>query len=198
MFAKSRKRTKSSPPSITGKLLLALPSMQDPRFERAVILMCAYDESGAMGLRVNEALPDVGFQKIVEQTGIKSEIAINLEAVDVFNGGPVDSSRGFLLHSGEYKQKDTIRVSPDYAVSGTLEALKEVVEGNGPGQMIFVLGHAGWTAGQLDQELQDNAWLVVDATPDLVFNTPCDQKWEAALSALGIDPVRLSSQSGHA
>ena len=102
------------------------------------------------------------------------------------------------MHSGEFRQKDTILVSDDYGVSGTVDALRNVVEGNGPGQMLFVLGHAGWSAGQLDRELQQNTWLVADATPDLIFNTPNDKKWEAALASMGIDIAMLSATPGNA
>lgn len=184
--------------TLAGKLLLAMPSMTDSRFERAVIFMCAHDDKGAMGLRVNNTMPEVGFDKIIAQTGIKSEIAIDLDNIDVLDGGPVEGARGFLLHSGEFQQKDTIRVSDEYAVSGTIDALKHVVEGKGPGQMLFVLGHAGWSAGQLDRELQQNAWMIVDATPELVFETPTDKKWEAAMASLGINPAMLSATAGHA
>ena len=184
--------------SLAGKLLLAMPSIADDRFERAVIFMCAHDDKGAMGLRVNHMMSEIGFDKVIAQTGIKSDIAIDLDDVDVLDGGPVEGARGFLLHSGEFRQKDTILVSDDYGVSGTVDALRNVVEGNGPGQMLFVLGHSGWSAGQLDRELQQNTWLVADATPDLIFNTPNDKKWEAALASMGIDVGMLSATSGNA
>ena len=191
-------KTHDKESSLAGKLLLAMPSITDTRFEKAVIFMCAHDDKGAMGLRVNSTMPEVGFEKIIAQTGIKSDIAIDLSQIDVMDGGPVEGARGFLLHSGDFRQKETILVSPQYAVSGTVDALKKVVEGKGPGQMLFVLGRAGWSAGQLDKELQQNTWLVVDASPELVFNTPNDKKWEAALAAMGIDPGMLSSVAGHA
>lgn len=187
---------KKSP--LTGKLLVAMPSMSDQRFERAVIFMCAHDEQGAMGLRVDDRLSDVRFDKILAQTGIKSDISINIDDVQVLNGGPVDTGRGFLLHSGDYMQKETIGITRDYAVSGTVDALKEVVAGKGPGKMLFALGHAGWSAGQLDQELRQNAWLIADALPELLFDIPYDQRWSKALASLGIDPLMLSATSGHA
>jgi putative transcriptional regulator len=183
---------------MTGKLLLAAPGIGDPRFERAVIFMCAHDEQGAMGFMVNYTMPNVPFSKIVEQTGVSADINIDLNAIHVMNGGPVEESRGFLLHSLDFVQKDTININQKYGVTGTIEALRDFVQGKGPQESLFVLGHAGWSAGQLDQELQSNAWLVVDSTPDLVFKTPVKDKWSAALASIGINPAMLSSLSGRA
>jgi putative transcriptional regulator len=184
--------------TLAGKLLLAMPTIGDPRFNRAVIFMCAHDESGAMGLMVNHELIDVGFDKIIEQTGIEDEIRVDLSKINVMNGGPVENSRGLLLHTGDFHQKDTVNVSEKYGVSGTIDALRDVLTGNGPDKMIFALGHAGWTAGQLDQELQQNTWLVAEASEELLFDTPNDQKWEKALKSLGIEPAMLSMDMGRA
>lgn len=183
---------------LAGKLLIAMPGMEDKRFERAVIFMCAHDDKGAMGLMVNHKMPEIAFPAVIEQTGIKSDIAIDLKKVSVLNGGPVDGARGFLLHSGDFHQKDTIRVNKNYGVSGTIEALTEVVQGKGPQNMLFVLGHAGWEAGQLDQELNQNAWLVADARPEIVFELENDKKWALALLSIGVDPAMLSHTPGHA
>jgi len=188
--------TKSS--TLAGKLLIAMPSMTDQRFEKAVIFMCAHDGQGAMGLRVDDQMNDVHFEKIIDQTGIKSDIAIDLDAVNVLNGGPVESGRGFLLHSGDFQQKDTIRITRDYGVSGTVDALREVVSGKGPGKMLFVMGHAGWTAGQLDRELQENVWLIANTTPEILFEVPYEDRWSFALKTMGIDPAMISSAVGHA
>ncbi len=193
---KSSPKKKSS--VLAGKLLVAMPSMTDQRFDKAVIFMCAHDSQGAMGLRVDDQMDDVHFEKIISQTDIKSDIAIDLDAVNVLNGGPVESGRGFLLHSGDFQQKDTIRITRDYGVSGTVDALREVVEGNGPGKMLFVMGHAGWTAGQLDRELQDNVWLIANTTPEILFDVPYKDRWTFALKTMGIDPMMISSSVGHA
>ncbi len=193
-----RDSTEKSRNSLAGKLLIAMPSINDPRFEKAVIFMCAHDEKGAMGLMVNSNLSDIAFDKVIEQTGLKSDISVDIDKIKVMNGGPVEVSRGFLLHSGEFEQKETIHISREYGVTGTVEALEDVVSGNGPERMLFVLGHAGWGAGQLDREMQQNSWLVVDATPEIVFAAPIERKWELALAALGIDPMMLSGQAGNA
>lgn len=197
-FTVADKKTKSEDHYLTGKVLLAMPSLADERFSRAVIFLCAHDDKGAMGFMVNHTMPEIDFDQILEQTGLESEIKIDISKIKVMNGGPVEESRGFLLHSTDFEEKDTIRVNHTYGVTGTLDALKSIVDGAGPDNMIFVLGHAGWGAGQLDKELQENSWLVVDPTPELIFDTPIEDKWAAALNILGIDPAMLSSTMGRA
>jgi putative transcriptional regulator len=192
--------TKGQGQFLTGKLLLSMPSMSDPRFERAVIFVCAHDEKGAMGLVINNALPDLRFDDLLKQLNIHSDIKIDVKdaAIPVMNGGPVDNARGFLLHSAEYKQTDTVTIDDFYGVTGTVDALKEVAEGAGPDQVLFILGYAGWSAGQLDQEIQQNAWLVVDPDPSLVFHSSPGEKWTMAVQKLGIDPGMLSGVAGQA
>ncbi len=185
---------------LTGKLLLAMPSIGDPRFNKAVIFLCAHDERGAMGLVINNTLPDLEFTAMLEQLGIISDIKVDLEelALPIMGGGPVEAARGFLLHSNEFSQNDTIKIDDKYGVTGTIDALKKVASGDGPDDMLFILGYAGWEAGQLCAEIQDNAWLVVDADPELIFNTDPKQKWTLAVKQLGIDPSMLSATSGRA
>lgn len=183
---------------LTGKLLLATPAIADPRFERAVIFMCTHDEQGAMGFMVNHTMPEINFDRIIEQTGLTSDIEVDISKINVLSGGPVEESRGFLLHSKDFKQKDTIQIDHNYSVTGTVDALKDLIQGKGPDQMLFVLGHAGWSAGQLDREIQDNSWLVVDPTPELIFDTAVGDKWTGALKLLGIDPAMLSTAAGRA
>jgi len=113
-------------------------------------------------------------------------------------GGPVEGARGFLLHSSDFNKPDTVKVDDQIYVTGTLDALKDVAQGAGPERRMFILGYAGWTAGQLDQELQQNAWLIVDADPDLVFDDSADDKWERAVKKLGINPSMLSAAGGSA
>ncbi len=185
---------------LTGKLLLAMPAMGDPRFHRAVIFICAHDENGAMGLVINNVLPGFEFGKLLSQLGIVSDIEIDLKklSVPVMSGGPVEAARGFVLHSGDFSRKDTIKIDDLYSVTGTVEALKEIATGNGPDNMLFILGYAGWSAGQLDSEMQQNSWLVVDPDPSLIFHASPDKKWDMAIEKLGIDPLMLSSESGRA
>lgn len=185
---------------LAGKLLLATPGMGDPRFHRAVIFLCAHDENGAMGLVINHVMPGVGFRDLVGQLKVQSDIKLDLEKLDmnVMCGGPVESARGFLLHSSDFVRDDTLRVDNLYGVTGTVEALREVVYGNRPDAMLFILGYAGWDAGQLDIEIQDNAWLVVDPDPDLVFGGEPEEKWTRAVRKLGVDPAMLSAFTGRA
>lgn len=185
---------------LTGKLLLSMPSMGDPRFDRSVIFICAHDDNGAMGLVINNKLAGVEFDDLLKQLNINSDIKIDLKSVNipVMNGGPVDNARGFLLHSADYKQVDTITIDDFYGVTGTVDALREVAQGEGPDQLLFVLGYAGWSAGQLDQEMQQNSWLVVDPDPSLVFHPVNDEKWAMAMQKLGIDPAMLSGAAGQA
>lgn len=191
-------KTENSP-YLTGKLLLAMPTMGDPRFHKAVIFMCAHDENGAMGLVINHVLPGVEFPQLLEQLGIASDINVNFSSsVPVMAGGPVESARGFLLHSGDYKRKDTVTIDDAYGVTGTIEALREIARGQGPGKLLFILGYAGWGAGQLDREIQDNSWLVVDADPAIIFHAQADEKWKLAVGKLGIDPAMLSGEAGRA
>lgn len=185
---------------LSGKLLLAMPSIGDPRFQKAVILICAHDENGAMGLVINHTISDMAFPDLLEQLGISSEITIDPSklALPVMSGGPVESARGFLLHSNEFTQKGTVQVDADYSITGTVEALRELANGNGPEQALFILGYAGWSKGQLEQELQQNAWLMVDPDPAIIFHDKPDEKWDMAIAKLGFDPTMLSMQAGRA
>jgi len=185
---------------LTGKLLLAMPQMADTRFHKAVIFLCAHDENGAMGLMINSEMNDLKFTDLLDQLKINADIHIDIKALSlpVMSGGPVDMARGFLLHSPEFSKKDTINIDNSYGVTGTVDALKAVAEGDGPKDKLFILGYAGWEAGQLEQELQDNAWLVVDPDPAIIYNDDPGMKWELAMNKLGLDPALLSSEAGRA
>jgi putative transcriptional regulator len=132
--------------------------------------------------------------------GVMSDIKIPPEALSamVMNGGPVEQGRGFLLHSAEFKKEDTIKIDEAFGVTGTIEALKDLASGKGPDQFLFILGYAGWTAGQLEDELKQNSWLVCDPTQEIVFDLSMSDKWSAAMSTLGFDPSMLSVQAGSA
>ena len=195
--------TKDVPPAktfLTGKILLAMPTMGDPRFHRAVILMCVHDENGAMGLIINHTLPGVDLVHLLEQLNIHPEEGetMKIPNIPVMSGGPVENARGFILHSKDFQQKDTVPVSDQIAVTGTVDALRAVATGHGPERMIFVLGYAGWTEGQLDQEIQQNTWLVADADPELVFAVSAEEKWNYAIRTMGIDLAMLSGEAGRA
>ena len=185
---------------LAGKLLLAMPCMGDTRFHRAVIFICAHDAQGAMGIVINNKMPSVNFSQLVEQLKLESDIKIDLGKLNlpVMCGGPVEAARGFMLHSSDFIRADTMKVDASYGVTGTVDALKEVARGAGPKDLVFALGYAGWEAGQLDAEIQQNAWLVVDPDHEIVFEREPEQKWTCAINKLGIDPAMLSSFSGSA
>ena len=185
---------------LTGKLLLAMPAMGDPRFRRSVIYMCSHDANGAMGLVINHAITEMGFSEILKELPIESEIEIDPSAlkVPVMLGGPVDAGRGFLLHSNDFSDDQTIIVDGSFSMTATLDALRAVASGGGPAEKLFILGYAGWSAGQLDEEIQNNSWLVTEPDADLIFKVDHDDKWEKAVSGLGFDPAMLVSDAGRA
>lgn len=200
MSTKNEKDQDKQDRNLAGRLLLAMPSLGDPRFQRAVIFVCAHDEKGAMGLVINHALPGLDIAQLMKQLHIEPGATPDEKMIHfpVLNGGPVETARGFILHSSDYSQPDTVRIDEHFSVTGTIDALKAIASGDGPDKMLFVLGYAGWSAGQLDQELQENAWLVTEADPDLIFTTDVDTKWNAAVRKIGIDPAMLSSDAGRA
>jgi putative transcriptional regulator len=192
-------QTKNTP-YLAGKLLIAMPAMGDPRFHRAVIFLCAHDENGAMGLVINHKLAGVQFSELLEQLKVTSDIEVDMKnlSIAVMSGGPVEGSRGFMLHSGEFRQKDTVTIDNVYGITGTIEALKEVATGKGPERLLFILGYAGWGEGQLDTEIQENAWLVADPDPEIIFEALPEDKWERAVQKLGVNPAMLSGAAGRA
>lgn len=182
---------------LAAHLLIATPAMGDPRFERAVIYLCAHTPDGAMGLIVNKPASDVDFADLLDQLGI--DHGPEAEAIRVRFGGPVELGRGFVLHSTDYPEtRGTMRIDDDTAMSATTEILESIAAGTGPQQSLFALGYAGWGPGQLDDEIAQNAWLVAKAPHDLVFDSDDDSKWTRALATLGIDPLLLSPVQGRA
>jgi putative transcriptional regulator len=187
---------------LDGQLLIAMPGMHDPRFDRAVIYLCAHSADGAMGIRVNQRAPRLTFSEIVERLEIVPEgqgLAPSARAIVVHSGGPVETGRGFVLHSADYvSESSTLLVDDEVCLTATLEILKAIVEGSGPKQALLALGYAGWGPGQLETEIQQNGWLHCPATPDLLFDPEIDGKYERALSKIGVDPAQLSDVAGHA
>lgn len=181
---------------LTGMLLVAMPSMPDPRFARSVIYLCAHSSDGAMGLVVNQVAGNVTFPAVIGQLGIEAGQAC--EDTPVHVGGPVETSRGFVLHSADYVQESTLVIDDRFALTATIDVLRAIAEGHGPSRRVLALGYAGWSPGQLDQEIQNNGWLLAPADPDIVFGRDNDAKWLSALRAIGVDPSLLSSTAGHA
>jgi putative transcriptional regulator len=182
--------------NLTGMLLVAMPTMADDRFARTVIYLCSHTADGAMGLIVNQHAESVRFPSIIEQLGIESSIALDDKPVHI--GGPVESSRGFVLHSPDYVRDSTRVIDEHFALTATVDILRAMATGRGPRQSVFALGYAGWAPGQLDAEIQQNGWLIAEADADLVFATDNVTKWDRALRSLGIDPALLSTSAGHA
>jgi len=182
---------------LDGKLLIAMPLMGDPRFERAVIYLCAHSDEGAMGLIVNKPASDLRFSDLLEQLKIKAPE--DSRQIRVHFGGPVENGRGFVLHSRDYNiNESTLEVDDRFGMTATLDILKDMSGGKGPADSLLALGYAGWGPGQLEGELQANGWLICDATPDLVFHETDADKWQAALESMGISPSFLSASGGTA
>ncbi|MFN3826195.1 MAG: YqgE/AlgH family protein [Micavibrio sp.] len=182
--------------SLMGKLLIAMPQMGDTRFHKAVIFMCAHDANGAMGLVINHILPGLDLGELLDQLHIEEK---NPQVdIPVMSGGPVETARGFILHEGSFSATESLEIKSNIYVTGTIDALKAVAKGQGPKNMLFILGYAGWGAGQLDQEMQQNSWLVIDADTDVIFESAPEDRWDRAIKKLGIDPLMLFDTTGHA
>ncbi len=190
--------------SLVGRFLVAAPSMPDERFQKSVVFVCKHDDDGALGIIVNNKVEDLPLGQVYKQLGI--EVPSNEVERAVLFGGPVETSRGLVLHSADYKRDETLLIDGGMALTASLEILKDMAGGSGPKQAWLALGHSGWAPGQLDREMQDNAWLVVDADAALVFDTDFDAKWQRALDRLGskgglggkFDLASFSHQAGRA
>jgi len=183
--------------NLVGKLLIAMPDMGNPRFDRSVIYMCAHSEEGAMGLIVNKPQPKLKFVKLFQQLDIDVEGTVH--DARVHYGGPVEGVRGFVLHTDDYRTEGgTIDVADHICMTATMDGLHDIARGKGPQTALLALGYAGWGAGQLEGEIVQNSWLTCDVDAGIVFGTDNDAKWTAALATLGISPELLSSTGGHA
>lgn len=189
--------------SLVGRFLVAAPSMPDERFQKSVVFMCKHDNEGALGIIVNNAVDDLPLGQVYKQLGI--EVPSVAGGQPVLFGGPVETSRGLVLHSADYKREETLLIEGGMALTASLEILKDMAGGSGPKQAWLALGHSGWAPGQLDREMQDNAWLVVDANASLVFDSDFSAKWQRALDMLGgkgggggFDLASYSHQTGRA
>ena len=180
---------------LTGQLLLAMPGIGDPRFERAVIAMCSHDAEGAMGIGIGHALPEVRLHNMLKQFDIPTDAVPD---IPVLRGGPVEPQRGFILHSRDWGGQGTVDVAGKWALSGTLDALRVIGRPEGPSRWLVALGYAGWGAGQLDGEMQRHGWQLADGDETLVYETETPARGTAAFGAQGIDPRLLASESGRA
>ncbi len=187
----------AQPDTLVGKLLVAMPGIGDPRFDRSVIFMCTHDAEHAMGLIVNKPRDEITLSDVLDHLGLGNteDLAQRL----VLDGGPVRQDRGYVLHSEDYiADEGTQNVVPGVALTATRDILEAVAGPNAPQRFVLALGYAGWGAGQLENELRHNAWLVVDANDAIIFGDSHDDKWERAIRTLGFEPSQLSGDAGRA
>jgi len=181
----------------SGQLLIAMPGISDPRFERAVILVCAHDDEHAMGLALNRPVEGLSVPDLLERLDIKSEIKAPPDLV--LMGGPVERERGFVLHTADYHSEHSIDVGQDFTLTATRDILEAMAQASGhPRRALLALGYAGWGAGQLENEIKENVWLTCDADETLIFGGDHAAKWARALAKLGVNAERLSSTAGRA
>jgi putative transcriptional regulator len=197
MSEEKRANTITGENFLEGKVLIALPGMSDPRFERSVIYMCAHSSTGAMGLILNKPIEGLDFQELLRR--LELPVSDRTPSSAILFGGPVEPGRGFVLHSGDYEAADaTLSVSADISLTATLDILRAISEGRGPKKALFALGYAGWGPGQIESEIQANGWVHCDADASLIFDSAMDAKWSVALRKLGIDISGLSAHAGRA
>jgi putative transcriptional regulator len=189
------KAMEDAPPFLSGQFLLAMPGIGDPRFEKAVIAMCSHDEAGALGIGLGRLIPRIGFHDVLRQLDIDPGVAPD---APIHAGGPVEPQRGFILHSLDWGGKETVQVGRRWALSATLDVLRAIAAGKGPGRWVAALGYAGWGAGQLEAEMQRHGWFVTPCTEQLLYDTDVGARWSAAFQSAGIDPRLLATESGTA
>ncbi|WP_439542188.1 YqgE/AlgH family protein [Hyphomicrobium sp.] len=204
MTTSKSKRKKRSDSFLKGQLLVAMPLMTDRRFSRSVIYMCAHSDDGAMGLIINHRADHINFPDLLERLGITTggaEDGISNEILErqVYAGGPVETGRGFVLHSSDYHSSEsTLPIDDEVSLTASIEILKAIAAGEGPSHALLALGYAGWSAGQLESEIQANGWLHCPPDVNLLFDSDIDGKYTRALAKIGVDPSHLVSDTGHA
>jgi putative transcriptional regulator len=197
-------RDESGSHYLDGQLLVAMPGMSDDRFARAVIYICAHSAEGAMGIVLNRPAVDLSFPDLLVQLEILPEaerirLPKRVGRMQVLMGGPVETSRGFVLHSPDfYIDQSTLPIDDSVCLTATIDILRAIARGEGPEYAVLALGYAGWSAGQLESEIQANGWLNCPADSELIFNSSADARYELALRKIGIDPAMLSMEAGHA
>jgi putative transcriptional regulator len=189
---------------LDGQMLIAMPSMRDERFARTLIYMCAHSSEGAMGIVVNQPAADINFPDLLVKLDVipaaeRIQLPRRAGTIKVLKGGPVETQRGFVLHSADFFiENSTLPIDEGICLTATLDILKAIARDEGPASAVLALGYAGWAPGQLENEIQQNGWLHCTADPDLVFGTDTGGKYEKAMGKLGVDLGMLSSEAGHA
>jgi putative transcriptional regulator len=201
---KGKELGESNPGYLDGQLLVAMPGMADERFARTVVYVCAHSEDGAMGIVVNKPAADLNFPDLLVQLDIipeaeRIQLPQRVGRVQVLMGGPVETSRGFVLHSPDFFiDQSTLPIDEGICLTATVDILRAIAKGEGPANAVLALGYAGWSEGQLEKEIQANGWLNCPADPEIIFHSTLDSKYDLALRRIGIDPAMLSSDAGHA
>jgi len=180
---------------LVGQLLLAMPGIGDPRFERAVIAMCSHDEHGALGIGIGAIVPGIRLHMLMRHLGMEPGAAPD---APLHVGGPVEPNRGFVIHSDDWGGEGSIDVAGRWRLTSTLDVLKALAAGRGPSRWLAALGYAGWSAGQLDEEMSANGWFGVEGNDELVFGSNVTSRWSAGFATAGVDVRMLSGMSGHA
>lgn len=180
---------------LNGQLLLAMPDLEDPRFRRSVVAICAHNESGAFGVCLHHAIPELTVRRLMEQVGVDP---LGTPLAKVLMGGPVEASRGFVLHSPDFTGEDTFVASSHFALTGTRDILESIAKGTGPARWLSILGYAGWGAGQLEDEIRRNSWLPVPVTERLLWETAPDARWKLGFETQGVDVALLTGGYGRA
>ena len=202
--SKPKRRRSRAPGTLEGQLLVAMPSMTDRRFARSVIYVCAHSDDGAMGLIINQRARHISAPDLLERLGISTrskddEVANEVLSLSIQVGGPVETGRGFVLHSADYfADETTLAIEPDVCLTATVDILKAIAQGRGPNRALLALGYSGWSPGQLEREIQSNGWLNCPADLDLIFDDDLETKYTRAMGKLGIDLSYLVSDAGHA
>ncbi len=180
--------------NLTGKCLISMPNTEG-EFANSVIYICSHDKNGAMGFVVNKRITDISFQDIA--SALPFNLKNNFSPINLYNGGPLEKGKGFILHSDEYQLSESLNTGGGIMVSSSFTILQDIASGHGPKQRIIILGYAGWAPSQLEHEIQNNLWMVTEASPDLVLGCDDDTKWSKAFSNLGINNISLFSSIGH-
>jgi len=189
---------------LDGQMLIAMPTMRDERFTRSLIYVCAHSSEGATGIVVNQPAPNIRFSELLVQLEVSPaaeliQLPPRAGVIKVLKGGPVETGRGFVLHSDDFViENSTLPIDDGICLTATLDILKAIARGKGPESAVLALGYAGWAPGQLESEIQENGWLHCTADPELIFGADIDGKYAKALRKIGIDPGKLSSEAGHA
>jgi putative transcriptional regulator len=189
---------------LDGQFLIAMPGVEETSFTRSVVYLCAHSAEGAMGLIINKPMVQLSFRDLLVQLDIIPDnerflLPSAARSMKVHKGGPVETGRGFVLHTSDYHlENSTLPISETISLTATLEVLKAIADGRGPERAMLALGYAGWAPGQLESEIQANGWLTCDADQDIIFEADLDSRYTRALATLGVDPALLSSESGHA